>query len=222
MPKDLRMYSKDQLSYYVFVSILFITGVIFGAVMVNALTLEQKQEIVRHLGHFFHTIDTGAEGDVAAKQTFFQAVSLNLKWVALIWILGLSVIGLPFIFALDFIKGVLIGFSVGFMVGQFSWKGMLFALTSIAPQNMVLIPVIVAASVAAMSFSIQLVKNRFIQRTGSVYPLFIKYSTTTLTLALAVVIVSLFEAYVSPIMMKWVTPYLISLAELPEKIVSLL
>lgn len=222
MPKDLRMYSKDQLSLYVFVAMLFVTGVVFGAVLVQALTLEQKQEIARHLGHFFHTIDQGAEGDFSGKHSFLQALSLNLKWVGIIWIFGLSVIGLPLIFALDFAKGVLIGFSVGFMVGQFSWKGMLFALASIAPQNLVLIPVILTASVAAISFSIHLVKNRFIQRSGSIYPIFVKYSTTILTLALIVVVVSLFEAYVSPVIMKWVTPYLLALAGLPEMPVSLL
>lgn len=210
MPSNMRTHLRDHLSLYVFVSMLFITGVVFGAVMVNALTLEQKQELARHLGNYFFVVDQGELLD--GKQSFPQTLSLNLKWIVIIWILGMSVIGLPVIFALDFLKGVLIGFSVGFLVGEFSWKGMFFALASIAPRNIVLIPVIITASVVAMAFSFSLIKNRFAQRKGRLYPQFVSYSTTNLALALIVTLVSLFEAFIAPSMMKWVTPYLVALA----------
>jgi len=205
----MQQYMHEHVSLYSFVIVLFMTGVIFGAVMVNALSLEQKQELTRYLGHFFNLIDGG--GGLSSQVTFQQVFGMHMKWILLIWLLGLSVIGLPLILILDFLKGVLIGFSVGYLVGQFSWKGMLFALVSIAPQNLVIIPAIVICSVTAIAFSIHLVKNRFFQRRGPVYHPFIKYSILTFCAAFLLFCVSAFEAYLSPVLMKWVTPLLVAM-----------
>lgn len=78
---------------------------------------------------FFVTVNQNEQGFAGsqATSTFWDNVSLHLKWVGLIWVCGLSVIGLPGILVLNFLKGVLIGFSVGYMVGQYSWKGLLFS-----------------------------------------------------------------------------------------------
>jgi len=212
MPKPkspLGLYLKDHLPLYLFVFVLFGTGVVFGAVMVNALTLEQKQQLAQHMSYFFSTVEQG--GGFNEAQSFEQALSLNLKWIVLIWLLGLSIVGLPLIFALDFLKGVLVGFTVGYMVGQYSWEGMLFALVSVVPQNLILIPAIVVSSVAASAFAIHLLKNRLIQRKGPIYPVFMRYLGTSALMALLVVGAALYEAFLSPTIMKWVTPMLLAI-----------
>jgi stage II sporulation protein M len=128
--------------------------------------------------------------------------------VLLIWIFGLSVIGLPLILVLDFLKGVLIGFTVGYMIGQYSWKGMLFALAGVVPQNMIVLPVIVVCSVTAMSFSLDMIKQRFWQRSGTVVPPFMRYSLTTAVMAMLLIAASIYEAFLSPAVLKWVSPML--------------
>lgn len=201
---------KEHLSLYIFVGVIFVTGVVFGAVMVNALSLEQKQEITRYLGSFFSSVNQGGlEAEVTGSMK--ESFAMHIKWVLIIWILGLSVIGLPLILILDFLKGVLIGFTVGYMVGALSWKGLLFALVSVVPQNLVVIPLLIICSVSAMSFSIHLVKNRFISRKGPLYEPFMRLSGTILASGVLLFGVALFEAHVSPVMMKWVTPMLITM-----------
>ncbi len=161
--RSLEHYMKEHLSLYIFVGVIFVTGVVFGAVMVNALSLEQKQEITRYLSNFFSIVDQGMlVGE--APNSFRETLSLHMKWVLIIWLLGMSVIGLPLILILDFLKGVLIGFTVGYMVGTLSWHGLLFALVSVVPQNLIVIPVLIVCSVTAIAFSVRLVKNRFIQK----------------------------------------------------------
>ncbi|CAG7612191.1 Stage II sporulation protein M [Paenibacillus solanacearum] len=208
--RTLEQYMKEHLSFYIFVGVIFVTGVVFGAVMVNALSLEQKQEITRYLGNFFARVQQGAlEGDITG--SFKDSFSMHIKWVLLIWILGLSVIGLPLILILDFLKGVLVGFTVGYMVGTMSWQGLLFALVSVVPQNLIIIPVLLVCSVTAMAFSIHLVKNRFVSRNGSIYEPFMRFCGVSVASTALFVGVSLFEAYLSPVMMKWVTPMLAAL-----------
>jgi stage II sporulation protein M len=206
----MRIYVKDHLSLYVFVSVLVVMGVVFGALMVNALTPEQNQELARHVNSFIQVVNQGTE--IGGKASFHQTFWMHVKWVLLIWLLGLSVVGLPLIFLLDFLKGVLVGFSVGYLVGQMSWKGMLFALVSVAPQNLIIIPALVICSVTSMSFSLYLIKNRFLQKKGALYPPFVRMSSVTLCMIALLFGTSLFEAYLSPVMIHWVTPMLTALA----------
>lgn len=118
--RSLRLMMKEQTPLYIFVAVLFLVGVVFGALIVSALTLDQQQELGDYMGNFFVTVDQ--QGLPAAPDSYWSIAALNLKWVGLIWILGLSVIGLPGILILDFLKGVLIGFTVGCLVSQYSWR----------------------------------------------------------------------------------------------------
>ncbi|MNW45365.1 stage II sporulation protein M [Fontibacillus panacisegetis] len=196
---------KDQTPLYIFVAVLFLMGVVFGALMVNALTLEQQQDISRYLGNFFVSVNEG--GGEFEGHSFWEVAGLHLKWLGLIWLLGLSVIGLPGILILDFLKGVLIGFAVGCLVGQFTWKGLLFALVSIAPHNMIVIPALLITSVAAVGFSLGIIRNRVLMNTTrNVARPFLSYTGLTLAMAGVLLAVSSFETWVTPVMMGWVTP----------------
>jgi stage II sporulation protein M len=199
---------REHMPLYVYVAVLFITGVVFGVVIVQALTLEQKQELSRHLGNFFQMVDIGLEWD--KQHSFLQSFLLNIKWLVLICLLGLSVIGLPFILFMDFLKGVLIGFTVGFMVGEYAWKGMLFALASVVPQNLLVIPTLIICSVTSIAFGLHLLKNRFLRQHLSIPLSFPKFIGTTFLLCIILIIVSVYEALLSPWLMQWVTPMLVS------------
>ncbi|MFD3258751.1 stage II sporulation protein M [Paenibacillus lentus] len=207
MLRPFRYALKDQTPVYVFVSVLFLMGVVFGALMVNALTFEQQQDLSRYLGNFFISVNEG--GADFHPVTLWEVAILHLKWLGLIWILGLSVIGLPGILILDFLKGVLIGFTVGCLVGQFTWKGLLFALVSVAPHNLLIIPVLLISSVAAIGFSLNIIRSRVLMsRSGSAARPFLTYTGLTMVLGVVIMAASSFETWVTPVMMGWVTPML--------------
>ncbi|MBW4081769.1 stage II sporulation protein M [Paenibacillus sp. S150] len=207
--RSLRLMMKEQTPLYIFVAVLFLVGVVFGALIVSALTLDQQQELGDYLGNFFVIVDQ--QGLPAAPDSYWDIAALNLKWLGLVWILGLSVIGLPGILILDFLKGVLIGFSVGTLVSEYSWHGMLFALVSVAPHNLVLIPVLLVGSAAAIAFSLLMIRSRVLgQRRSPITRPFVMYTLLSFGLAVLVLGVSGFEAWVTPSMMRWVTPMLVN------------
>jgi stage II sporulation protein M len=96
------------------------------------------------------------------------------------------------------------------MVGEYAWKGMLFALTSVVPQNLVLIPTLIICSVTSIAFGLHLLKNRFLRQHLSIPISFVKFIATTCSLSILLLVVSLYEALFSPLLMQWVTPMLIS------------
>lgn len=208
---------RERMTFYIFFAVLFLVGVVFGALMVNALSLEQQQDLGRYLNNFFITVNQmSGSGTAATIASFWDIAALHLKWVAIIWVCGLSVIGLPGILVLNFLKGALIGFSVGFLVGQYSWKGLLFALVSIAPHNLLVIPALLVCSVAAMNFSIQMIKDSVFMpgRSNGFMRPFTSYSLVTASMIVLLIGSACFETWVTPVMMQWTTPMLTALLKI--------
>ncbi|MCF2937537.1 stage II sporulation protein M [Paenibacillus alkaliterrae] len=198
---------KNQLSLYVFVSVLFVVGVIFGALMVNALTLEQQQELARDIDQYVQLMNAGiGTGDAAS---FWERFIFHSKWLIILWLLGITVVGIPGVLALNFLKGALVGFSVGTLINQYAWKGVLFSLVSIAPQNILAVPAMIIASAAAISFSMFVIKNRLLQQKGDLAPQLGSFTSTAMLMLIIFAGAALFEAYLSPSLISWVSPLLL-------------
>lgn len=200
-------YLQQHMPLYIFVTVLFMMGVIFGALLVNALTLDQQQNMAQLLEHFFQTAMQGFEG--TSPQSFADLFSLHFRWVLLILVFGLSIVGLPLILIIDFIKGALIGFAVGYLVAQYSWKGLLFALISVAPHNLIVIPVLLISSVAAISFSLYLIRCFILRnRTAEAQP-FLRYLLTHLTLSGLLVCAAVIQYVFIPRLLEWAAPLML-------------
>ncbi|MGO4697603.1 stage II sporulation protein M [Paenibacillus sp. 2TAB26] len=202
--------AKNQLSLYVFVSVLFIVGVIFGALMVNALTLEQQQDLAQDVDQYVQLINQGIGS--GASDSFWDRFFFHSKWLLVLWLLGITVIGIPGVLALNFLKGALVGFSVGTLINQYAWKGVLFSLVSIAPQNIIAIPAMVIMSAAAISFSMFVIKNRLLRQKGELAPELGSFTSTAVLMLFLFAGAALLEAYISPTLISWVSPLLASVS----------
>ncbi|KWX77230.1 stage II sporulation protein M, partial [Paenibacillus riograndensis] len=79
------------------------------------------------------------------------------------------------------------------------------------PHNLVLIPVLLVGSAAAIAFSLLMIRSRVLgQRRSPVTRPFVMYTVLSFGLAVLVLGISGFEAWVTPTMMRWVTPMLVS------------
>ncbi|WP_138416833.1 stage II sporulation protein M [Aquibacillus sediminis] len=181
---------------YFFVLVLFLIGIIFGAIIVNSMNWIQKQDLFFYLEQFFTQM---LEGPIVEKQEMLKSSFFyHLKYLLLLFVLGLSVIGMPVIWILLFIKGLVVGFSVGFFVNQMGWQGLLFAAASIAPQNLIIIPVYLIAGSVAMIFSLTLIRKIFTRRLQQpIFQPFLRYSLLFISLILIISVASMIESFVS-------------------------
>lgn len=187
---------KKYATIYLFMLVLFLTGVIFGAVIVNSMNFVQKQDLFFYLERFFEKIAGSQEidnGEILKNSFFYHA-----KYLLLLFILGLSVIGLPIIWVLLFLKGLVVGFSVGFIVNQLGLKGLFLASLSIAPQNVIVIPIYLIAGSLSMIFSLTLLNKLFSRRLSRpiLQPLS-RYAIVFTLLLAGALLAALMEAYVS-------------------------
>lgn len=176
-------------------------GVIFGAVLVNSLSFTQKEDLFFYLSQFFGQV---SQGEVAAsKEMFYQSVIHNLKYVSVIWILGISIIGVPVILILLFLKGMVVGFTVGFLVNQMSWSGLSLALVAVLPQNIFIVPVFIVISVLAVSLSMKLIRRIFLKQARfPLKPFVARYITSFIIAVFFLAIAGGIEAYISPSFMQ--------------------
>ncbi|NEU30818.1 stage II sporulation protein M [bacterium LRH843] len=194
---------EENRAIYLFTAVLFLIGIIFGAIIVNSLSLTQKHDLYMYLSQFFGQVSNGELAESSAM--FTQSFAHYAKYFGLMWILGLSIIGLPIILILLFLKGVVVGFTVGFLVNQMGMSGFFLSFVSIMPQNFILVPAFIIVGTASISFCLKMVRQQFMRKTNiPIFPQFLKYSLLIFCVGGALVFASAFEAYLSPVLMKFV------------------
>ncbi|WP_018660534.1 stage II sporulation protein M [Heyndrickxia acidiproducens] len=195
---------QENSSIYSFIIVLFLMGVIFGAIIVNSLSIAQKEDLFFYLKQFFGQVSAGKVA--AAEDLFRSSFFHNMKFLGLIWVLGISIIGLPLILILLFLKGLVVGFSIGFLVNQMGWNGFLLSFATVLPQNLLIIPVFIFTSVMAVMFSLNLIRKIFMKQNVhfAFFQLFMKYCMALVAAFLIALMAAGIEAYISPELMQTV------------------
>lgn len=148
---------EPYISLYVFLFDLFVIGVIFGA---NCRELEflQQQDLIILVENYFQMLERPA--DQAIMDSFLNILYTHGKYMIFLFLFGLSFVGLPIVWFLLFLKGVVVGFTVGFLVHQLAW--MVFLSHSfVAPQNLLIIPAYLFLAAGSMIFSIRVMRLLF-------------------------------------------------------------
>ena len=192
---QIHKFIATHLLLFIFITVLFSVSVLFGAIVVQALDNSQKSELYLYFNSFLSYFD---QSKLADNTIMAEALRQNLKHLGILWVLGLSVIGLPVIIAMVFIKGFSIGFTVAFLIEQYSVKGLQLAIATILPQNLIIVPITIFVGVSGIVFSIQLIQNRIIHEGESLFARFIRYSIVIAISILLMVLASCYEAYIAP------------------------
>ncbi|GAK12850.1 stage II sporulation protein M [Geomicrobium sp. JCM 19039] len=207
--RQIHIHISEYRSLYVFSAVLFFMGIIFGAIVVNSLSLSQKEDLFIYLQQFFGQVGDGqltADGDL-----FWESFVHYIKYIGLMFVLGLSVIGSPLILLLLFLKGIAIGFTVGFLVNQMGIEGFVLSLVTVLPQNILLVPIIMISAVLSVAFSLRLIRQQFIKtiRPEPIFPHFVRICMFMVVAIVVIVGAAAIEAFVSPSLLSYVTEQLL-------------
>lgn len=177
-----------------FLCAITVLGVFFGAIVAGQLKAGDASALssaVRQL------LDALLQHQLASSgQLWWQRMASDAQLLALIWLFGVSVIGMPFIVVAIFLRSFSIGFSIGFTVIQFGWKGFLVASIAIFLHQIVTMAVFIVAGLFAIRFSANLLKQ--------VYPLpklsihFIKYTSLFVLCVVGLMVGAAIQAYIAP------------------------
>jgi stage II sporulation protein M len=201
LKNGLAAHFRDNLGIYFFIAILFVIGVIFGALAVKALNEQQKLDLVQYLKILFNEVSR--EQNLPGHEVARQAVTNNIKIGAMVWVLGLTVIGIPVILIIAFTRGFVLGFTVGFLVYEMAWRGIIFSILAVLPHNLIAIPIVIILCVTGVSFSLNLARNKiFKKHPTKIAPQFWGYTLFFLIMTAILAGSGLIEAYITPVFMR--------------------
>lgn len=195
---------RDHMVLYIITILMFIGGSSLGAYTVSTLNESQLQELVDYFDYFLKGLTNWNVNSVIVTQ---DAILNNLKFIFLTWTLGLTVIGIPVILLIVAFKGFIMGFTVGFLILQKDFTGMLIAIFAVLPQNFFYVPSLMICAVAAITFSLCLLRGTMGGRKLSISHMFINYILLLLIFCFFTIIGGLLEGYGAPLTMKIIITY---------------
>ncbi len=182
------------LSPLILCALLFLTGIVMGALSLRVLSVNEKAELVSYLEVFMRGLRSpGLESGVVFKLSLIQ----NLKTAAMIWAFGLSIIGAPLTCVMLLIRGFVLGFSASFVLSEVASGGALMFIAGILPQSIVFVPTTVLLATLSLTFSLVLFHERP-WTYGGLWSKSGSYTWKCAILTALYVVASLIEAYVSP------------------------
>lgn len=207
--ETLSKHLKNNSNRYFFLFMAFVIGIAAGAFTVNGLSAMQREELNNYFQGFLQLLDNQP---VNSEELLKISLIENAKLVLILWLLGVSIIGIPFIFVVMGIRGFVTGFSSGFIIKALGMKGMLFTIFAVLPKEIIVIPCIIALGVNGMNFSLNIIKNKSIKHLSkeSLKSNFVAYCFVTIFFSIFIFAGVLIEVYISPVIIRIIVPLMIN------------
>lgn len=196
---------KNNLNTYFALLLTFIIGLSAGAFTVNGLSTMQRDELTNYFQGFLQLLDSQS---LDSGELLKVSLVENIKIISVLWILGVTIIGIPFIYIIIGIRGFITGFTSGFIIEALGMKGILFTIFGILPKEIIIIPCIIALGVNGINFSLNIIKSRSIKHLSkeSLRTNFLAYCFATVFYSCIVMGGILLEVYITPVLIKIIAP----------------
>lgn len=167
----------------------------------RALDAVQRAELTNYVGELDRILGEGG-GEQRGAQLLRAALAANLRTVAAVWLAGLVVIGIPLALVVVMVRGFAIGFTVGFLASEAGWRGVVFSVGAVLPHNLLAVPALWAAAVAALSFAGKAWSARRRRWAGAFLGDVLAYLAVGITVTCVLGLASLVEAYLTPALIR--------------------
>jgi len=178
---------------YLMLVVIFALGIMAGEMKSVNLGAETKSHLLTLIDQL---IDQGITLD-RGENLLLAAAASQIKTVGLMWFLGLTVVGVPLILGLIFVRAFSLGFTLGFLVQQKGNLGLVVALASVLPQNLIYVPFLLMGAVVSLNFSLYLVRGRF-QARAELWQSFVLYTLVMIGITIVHLLGAVTESYLSP------------------------
>lgn len=188
-----------------FLLVLGLIGIIAGSVFVTILNGEDKMLVNEHLNIFLNNIENNKIDYLFVLK---NNIGTNLLYIILIWLLGISVIGLPVILIMFFSKVFILGFSIGSIISCYGIKGSIFALAYVFPGQVLSLIGISFITMYAMSFSFKLIYAILKKKTIDFRIMINRYLIILVMILILIVLMNLYDTFIMPNIVKSIIPLL--------------
>lgn len=180
---------------FVFLVVIIAVGVAAGSIFVTLLNDSDKVMVSDYLNNFLNNLSTN---NLNYSGTLINTIIFTLGAALLIWLLGISVIGFILILLFLFIKAFSLGFSIGSIIINFNFKGILLAGAYIVPHHIINMMIYLLISSYALVLSYRLI-NSFTKKQSFEFKSVFNRYLFILGFSVVVLLISvLYEVYGAP------------------------
>jgi len=189
-----------------FIITILILGILSGSIFLMISNETDKSSVITQIQTFFTNISTN---DIDNGLALKNSLIINYLFMGIIWILGLSMIGVIVNIFLTYIKGFLVGFSISSIFLTYKYKGLLAVLLYTFPCQIINLIVVSLLSIYSIMFAKNLLQIITSKKNTNNRLMLKKYTVILMMCIILSFISSLLEVYVFPNLLKLVIKYYI-------------
>ena len=152
-------YISNNIKEIVCIVALFLIGIIISIIFINNVNEIQKNEITSYVQDYISNVKEGK--NINQKAVFWDSIKSNAIFTIILWLAGLTIIGIPIVYITIIFKGFTLGYTISVLTAIFGiGKGSLFALGGMFLQNLIAIPAIFGVAVSGIKIYKVIVKDK--------------------------------------------------------------
>ena len=192
---------KRNKSLSIFLLIMLIVGVISGIIFSTVLSAQDKTLVTNYLNSFFNNINSNKFDYTNA---LFNTLGNNYLYIFFMWLLGISIVGIPIIIFMFFAKSFMLGFIISAFLINYKWKGLLYTFLYVFPHQLINLFAYLLLSIYALKIAFRMLSSIYKKETINFGRMIRFYARILLLVISILTVTTLYEIYVVPYLIKLV------------------
>lgn len=190
-----KSYYRNNKKYILFLITISIIGIVAGSIFTCYLSNSDQVTVKNYIDTFMNNIKNNNLNYI---DCFKNNLISNITFITIIWILGMSIIGIPINVISYFTKSFVMGFSLSAFVLKYKSLGILYSLCYIFPHHIINFILYTILMIYSLKFSGVLLYS-ILNKTEINFKLIInKYFKVLIISIIGIIITSLIETYFVP------------------------
>lgn len=184
---------KDK-KQFILIFVICIVAFIIGVLLPSILNEENRKIIETSLNSFFDTIKNN---QLKTNELLFKTLTSNIIIDLILWLLGISIIGIPIVIILLGYKSLSLGFTISSIISTYKLNGVIKVLIYIVP-NIINLFIFFVISYYSISFSLMLFNYLFRKKEYNKRIIVNRYLKLLVISIIILIFSSVIETYVVP------------------------
>lgn len=179
---------------FILIFIITILCFVAGILLISILSKSNKELIINSLNNFYTSLK---ENKISSTNLLYKTMTSNLILNIIIWILGISIIGIPIVISILGFKSLSLGFTISSLIYTYKFNGILKAIIYLIP-NIINIFIVFVLVYYSISFSINLFNYLFRKIEFNKKNIVKRYLKLLLVVTLLSILTSVTESFILP------------------------
>ena len=193
---------NKKINFFVFT--ILILGLISGSIFLLNLNETDKHNTILQINNFVINL---SKNKINIGQALKSSIIINYIFIFLIWVDGLSIIGVIFNIFLMYIKGFILGFSLSGILLCYKYSGLLLAIIYVLFGQLLSIIIIGVLTIYSIMFTKNFLNIIFSKTIKKRNYMIKKYTIILIFSIIFIFIASIFEVYVFPNVLKMIISF---------------